>query len=312
MQPQSNYMKKIFGTALVLSLAASTSFGQGFYFRGGLGYAFAQAGSSTDGTGQPYNGTQNNTNSLTTYNLKGASFSAGVQGNLGVGYLFSDHVGVQLDAGFGLSTKKYTYNANNVTVNGVLSNVSIVQQAKTPVVMMPSLVIQSGGDKINLYSRLGIALPLNTKITEDQIITNAPGTGATEVDDFTFKVKNYFSLGFSAAAGLQYKVNDKVSIWGEVSILSLSAYIKEADLTAVTANGQSVSLTQVSGNQTIKYSKTANVDSTYSTQPSYSQPFSNVGINVGISFNLGGGSNHSHGRKTDNGDIDNSKPFRRR
>ena len=304
-------MKKILGTALVLSLVATTGFAQGFYIRAGLGYAVPQAGSTTDGTGQPYNGTQNNTTYLNTYSLKGASFSAGLQGTLGLGYMFSDHVGVQLDAGIGLSAKKYTYTDNDVTVGGVLSDASIVQQAKTPVIMMPSLVIQSGG-KINLYSRLGLAIPLNTKITQDQIISNAPGTGATEVDDFTFKIKNYFSLGFSAAAGVQYKLKDNMSIWGEVSILSLSAYIKEADLTTVTSNGQGVSLSQVTGNQTIKYSKTASVDSTYATQPSYSQPFSNVGIHVGVTFNLGGGSSHSHGRGNDNGDIDNTKPFRRR
>jgi hypothetical protein len=37
-----------------------------------------------------------------------------------------------------------------------------------------------------------------------------------------------------------------------------------------------------------------------------------VGINVGIKFNLGGGGHHSSGRRNDNSDIDNSKPFRRR
>ena len=156
-----------------------------------------------------------------------------------------------------------------------------------------------------------MALPLSTKIVQDQILTNLPGNGAVEVDDFTLNIKNSFSLGFSAAAGVQYKLSEKLSLWGEISMLSMSVYIKEADLTAVTANGQSVALSQVSGAQVVKYSKNAIVDSNGAQQPTYSQPFSNVGIQVGIKFTLG--EKRQHVSRRDNEDIDDTKkPFRRR
>ena len=303
-------MKKIYCLIVLLAAAMCNAKAQ-FYVRAGLGFAMPQAGQTMDGTGQGYNGSQTYTTYTQVYNVKPTSFSTGVHGVLGVGYMFSDHVGVQLDGDAGLSTKKYTFSIDNVSVGGVPSNVDIVQRAKGPFVVIPSLVLQTGGEKINLYTRVGVALPLSTKIVQDQILTNLPGNGAVEVDDFTLNIKNSFSLGFSAAAGVQYKLSEKLSLWGEISMLSMSVYIKEADLTAVTANGQSVALSQVSGAQVVKYSKNAIVDSNGAQQPTYSQPFSNVGIQVGIKFTLG--EKRQHVSRRDNEDIDDTKkPFRRR
>ncbi len=272
---------------VLLSIISVNSFGQGFYFRAGLGYAFAQAGQTIDGTGQPYNGTLNNATQATS--IKSASFSAGLQGQLGFGYMVSEHVGVQLDANAGLSNKKYTLNVSNVTLgSGVPGSVSFVQHANSPLMLMPSIVVQSGGAPWNIYTRFGVAIPLNTQITYDEIQTNDPNTGALTVDDFTFKIKNSFSLGFAGAAGVQYKVNDRVSIFGELSLLSMSVYIKQKQMTKFTENGQSYPLSMVGGSpQTVNYSKNTTVDSAGANQAAYSQPFSNVGFNVGITITMG-------------------------
>src|SRR4051812_46279031 len=94
---KKDIMKKILttGLAVAFSVIVSDSFAQGFYFRGGLGYGFAQAGQTIDGTGQPYNGSLNN--STNAASLKSASFGAGVQGQVGFGYMVNEHIGVQLD-----------------------------------------------------------------------------------------------------------------------------------------------------------------------------------------------------------------------
>jgi Outer membrane protein beta-barrel domain len=296
-------MKKFLTSSLVIILSATAthSHAQGFYFRGGLGYGFAQASQTIDGTGQPYSGTLNNSTNATS--IKSASFGAGFQGQLGFGYLLNEHVGIQLDANVGLSNKKYTLNVSHVNLgSGVPGSVSIVQQAHTPIMLMPCLVVQSGGEKWNIYSRFGVALPLNTEITTDEIQTNDPNTGALTVDDFTSKMKSSFSLGFTAAAGVQYKFNDRVSMFGELSLLSLSVYTKQSKLTAVTENGQNVPLSYVSGNQVVNYSRNVTVDSTGANQAAYSQPFSNVGFNVGITIKVGS-KHHS-----DAGDKPSSRP----
>ncbi len=169
-------------------------------------------------------------------------------------------------------------------------SVQFSRQKRLSFIVTPSLVLQTSGDKLKAYTRLGIALPLNTKITEDQILSNAPGTGTLQVDDFTWQIKNSFSLGFTAAAGVKYKISDNISVWGEVSLLSMSVYIKQQDLTnwVETAQGsaQSVPFSYYGGPTTIKFSKTATVDSNQASFPTYAQPFSNVGINVGVTFTL--------------------------
>ncbi len=222
-------MKKISCLVLALSAVVYTASAQ-FYINAGLGYAMPQAGQTFDGTGQGYNGSQTYTTYTQIYNVKPVSFTTGVHGILGIGYMFSDHVGVQLDGDAGLSMKKYTFAIDNVQVSGVASNVEIETRAKGPFIVIPSLVLQTGGDKLNLYTRVGPALPLSTKITQDQVLSNLPGTGAVEVDDFTFNIKNSFSLGLSAAAGIQYKLSDKMSLWGEISMLSMSVISKKQTL----------------------------------------------------------------------------------
>ena len=209
----------------------------------------------------------------------------------------------------GLATKKYTF--TQADAGGTGNSNSFVEQAKSPFMLIPAIVVQSGGDPWNIYARLGLVIPVSTKITQDEVDTYpATSTAALEVDDFTAKIKNSFSLGYAAAAGVSYKLNDKVSIWAEVSLLSLSAYVKEADLTAISVNGQNYPLSGYTGTTTIKYGKNVAADSVL--QPTYSQPFSNVGINVGICFRLGENKHPSHrGRKNDNDLIDNSKPYRR-
>ncbi len=302
-------MKKIICLAFAFSALAYSASAQ-FYISGGLGYAFPQAGQTVDGTGQPYNGTSNNGANTETFNIKGASFSAGLQGAIGIGYMFSEHVGVQLDMNVGLSTKKYTFSQDSVEIGGVLNNYSVVQQAKSPVFLIPSLVLQTGDEnKVNLYSRFGIVLPMKTTITQDQVEVNLPGTGTPEALDFTVQIKNSFALGFSAAVGVKYKVSDRLSIFGEASLLSMSVYVKEADLTSFSYNGQNQSLSYVSGPQTIKYSKNTAVDS--ADQVTYAQPFSNIGIKVGVTYNLSEKRRSKHSRHSDV-EVGDDKPFRRR
>jgi len=284
-----------------------------FYFKAGLGYAIPQSGQTMDGTATPYNGTMTiNSNALTqTYSIKSASFSAGAHGFLGIGYLISNHAGIELHGDFGLSTKKYTFTINNVMLNGVESNVNIEQKAKGLFILSPSLVLQTGGESVNLYTRIGVALPINSKINANQIQSNLPGTGAPSVYNFGLQVTNSFSPGFSAAAGVRYKLSDKISIWGELSVLSLNLYIKESALKSFTYNGRSQNLSYVTSPHVVKYSKNVIVDSNQASLPTYTQPFSNAGLNVGISFNLSEKKRKKAHLSSDEA-VEEKKPFKRR
>jgi opacity protein-like surface antigen len=303
-------MKKVV-SSLAIVLAGITASAQGFYLRLGMGYDLPQAGQTMDGTATPYNGSRNATTYVTTYNIKVASFASGMWGSLAGGYMFNDNVGAELAANIGMNMKKYTFtDENSPYAAGAVENLE--QQANTPILLMPSLVLQTNSESaLNIYGRLGIAIPLNTKITEDEVFVFSYA-GQPVVDDYTSQISNSFSLGYNAALGVKYKVSDKVSVWGEVSMLSMSLFIKQMKLTSVSENGYSIPLDSVSGPHTVKFSRTATVDTSATTQAAYSQPFSNIGFHFGVIFNFGDNSRHSHGRRSDDEDIDHSKPFRRR
>jgi hypothetical protein len=296
-------MKNILLLTAGLMIANSTN--AQFYFRAGAGYAIPQAGQTLDGTAAPYSGTRNTTTFAASYVIKNASFSSGITGVLGLGYMFSDHIGVELSAPVGIVNTKYTFTDNNVSYGGYAATESDESKANTPILLVPSLILQTGGSSsLNAYSRLGAALPLNTQINYDQVIY-LPGPAITI--DVASKVKSSFSIGFCASAGLQYKASDRMTVWGELSFLSMSLFIKEVSLKSVTENGFSVPLDSVSGPHTIKYSKNVVVDTNYAQFPTYSQPFSNVGVNVGISFRL------SDGKRSRNSEmITDDKYFKRR
>jgi hypothetical protein len=291
-----------------LGLLAFGAHAQQFFIKGGLGYSAPQAGQSLDGTGTPYNGSAtNNATGGITYNYKsGASFSAGFSGTFGGGYMFNDHVGLELDVIAGLAPHHYTGNINNQLLDSVAYNISSEQYAKTFWLIAPQIVLQTGGSIWNLYGRGGVVLPLSVHLMQNVSFTNLPGNGAVETQEQTYDNTTSFSLGLTAAIGVQYNLTDNVCLWGELSMLSMSMNLKQGTLTSETYAGQSVPLS----GQNTSYSYSRNYNSALAqnsnTNPSYSIPFSNIGIHAGIMYKFDKSSNHtnnharpSHGRVTE-------------
>lgn len=281
--------KAVVFAGTLLAMAYNTN-AQGLFYRFGLGYAIPQAGQTMDGTATPLNGSMTNTTSGTTnytaYDIKKASFSSGLHGTVAVGYLFNEHVGIDVSLSGLFGAQKYSFFDYNVAINGVASNVEITQSASC-ILATPSLYMQTNG-KINLYSRVGIALPLKTRVYQDQIFTNLPGTGAIQAEDYYWEIKNKFGLGFNAAAGITFRVNRRLSLWTEASFLSLAVFTKEAELKEVYVNGQGGYLQYVSQDQR-KVTYGTNFTATtndYFHQPTYSQPFGNMTFSVGVYYGL--------------------------
>lgn len=284
---------------------AVTCTAQGFYFKAGLGYAMPQATQSMDGTATPTSGTRtftgSGTNTTAAYSIDKASFSTGLQGLVSVGYMFNKNVGIDLGLSLNVTTTTYNFTDYNVPSGSSLYDIQIIQKARSPKMLMPAVVMQTGGDMLNLYTRVGLALPLSTQIDQHQIFTNQPGNGAVSTQDFLWVNSNSFSLGFTAAAGVQYRLNNKVKIWGEASFLSLAMYIKEANLTDVTVDGATGYLTQIPVDERkVTFSKdfTAATNDYYH-QPAFSQPFSNITIAAGVAFDLDHNSRSNEKGKND-------------
>ena len=281
--------------------ASGTLLAQGFYSRVGLGYAFPQAAQTMDGTATPFSGTSNNTTidsiQYTSYKVSRVSFMQGLHATLAGGYMFNKNVGIDLAMTIGMSMSQTIYNDDSVTISNAPANVQVVQKAQSPIMIMPSLVLQTGGEKTNIYTRVGIVLPLRTAMQYDQIFTFLPAVsgGTSEVDDYAYTLKNSFSLGMTAAVGAQFSFSNTVRFYVEANFMSLSVFAKQAVLNSVTVDGSSVDqsgnpyINQIPVDQrNIAFSKNFNAAAGDPNHlPTYSLPFSNVGIHLGMMFLLG-------------------------
>ena len=271
------------------------------YVRAGGTYAFPQAGQMTMESGQFMNGnlkgvtTMNGTASSTTYNwdLKKASLGAGVSGVVAGGYMFNKNLGIEVAASIGISPKKYEFVETDVYPS---QGIQITDQMKTKVyqkgavLVMPSVVIQSGGNKLNVYSRIGLAIPGAGK-TMVEMESYGFITQASVLTSWAYEVKNRFALGLQGALGAQYSLSSKIRLYVEANGVSLSANAKTGTMTHFTQNGTNYLEDVNVSDREIRYELSGTTTSTVdnnqpSTMPSFTSTFNNIGVGAGLVFQL--------------------------
>lgn len=184
--------------------------------------------------------------------LQGTS-GAGATATFGIGYMFSKHIGIELQANYLKTTEV------------------LLAQTQTPdyqafhktdgwrVSASPLLVLSTGGEKVSLYNKTGLIVPLtgvinSTVSIQDQRGALAPlflplfdlselgvptellaafladGTiktnAAVDIEAETFGA---FSVGFSSTMGLNYQISKNLGVYVEGNLISLS--IKAAETT---------------------------------------------------------------------------------
>lgn len=284
-------MKNFLTLVLSLLLLTGTVKAQKIYFRGGVGYALPQGGQIYGFGGYPlsgkYSANYTGNDPVETFDVKKSSFSAGVHGVVAAGMLLTKHIGVELGADIGLATKKMTLEVLQVDP-GSSSKQTITQQSKLPIFVMPALVIQSGG-KINVYARGAVVIPVKSKISSDISATETYATGGgsvTEVTNVSITHTASMTPGFGGAMGVKIKPAKHIAVWGEVNMTSLTLHFKESELTKYYIDGEDVLPYLTPEQKTIKYKLKGTSTGTTNVQMSESIPYSNIGVNVGISFEL--------------------------
>lgn len=255
-----------------------------YYLRAGLGYGFTSSGDMYGLFGIPYDGTatyKNKGASLSSFTYNKASFGRGINISIAGGYMFSKHVGFEVGLIKRISSPTYTFNAIGWSLGSSgTGNSKITTVAKSSLFLIPALLMETGTDPVNLYSRIGIVMPLNTKLkTEEADSYDSLGI----VTDYTTEVTSYFSLGYTAAIGFSYKIDNRFSIWAELSQFSLTVYAQNEELKSYTQNGQNIPLSQFY-NTTVHFSSSNNGYS--NDKATHAIPFSNTGINIGLKMNL--------------------------
>lgn len=270
------------------------------YFRGGLGYAVPSAGAaqgpvfSFSGNGTfpmngGFSGTYLPTNNMESFNLDKYSYSAGLHGVFGIGVMLNDYIGAEVSADIGLSTSKMETSLFFEEPQ-VRTFLDVEQQADLPVMITPSIVLQTGG-KTKLYARGGVVLPVASSVIQqinyrEERYNPADSSYVNRTVNLTDEIKMRFSPGFSGAMGAKFRLGPQTILWAEAGITSMSLYYKESEITSFTQNGQSV-LNQLSPSQRItSYEFDATTNGNSNVMPTIQTPFSNFNISIGVIVGL--------------------------
>jgi len=274
------------------------------YVRAGGTYAFPHAGQTSIDQTQFLQGKFQTTETPTSgpdpiytysWDLKKASFGGGITAGIAGGYMFTNHLGVEVAASIGLSQKKYNFNdaltyqsPGTGTIN---DHVKGTFYQKTPVLIMPSVILQTGGRKINVYSRIGIALPVAGKFIMDYE-RYAFATAGSILYSWSYETKTRFALGLQGALGAQVRIANKISFYVEANGVSLNAYAKSRTMTKYSEDGVDYMYLLTPYEKEVQYDFTGtgtspNPSTTVPKQAAtFSIAYSNIGIGAGLAFDL--------------------------
>lgn len=133
--------------------------------------------------------------------------------SLGVGYQFNKYLATNIDLEylFSSSSNYISFNNGNVTTERKVKSKSF--QIK------PTFIMTMGYNKINPYLKFG-AIISKSSFTEN--MTDNIKTGPPNKIETIYLFDGGLSFGLTSSLGLNYSINNKIQIFGEVGYNSLS------------------------------------------------------------------------------------------
>lgn len=266
---------KLFAFLFALSFTA-TAYGQGAYVRLGAGYHFG-AFQTNMGTSSTTTGTGTTSESI-NYSLGG-----GIPISLGIGMDFTDNLALDLGFDYWLGSKVETGNSTNSTLTPTYNQTTETYTRQMR--LTPSIKISTGNEGLDLYSRVGVVLPIGGTTYSDVTIDYT-----TQIEG-TYENKGKFGLGYTGALGLNLGLSDNLSFYGEVAGISLGITGESQELTKYDVDGNDgLAALPTSSKETTYVDELTPTSNTDPTQPAEviatSSSFGSWGINVGIKFNF--------------------------
>lgn len=225
----------------MVALAINDMNAQGAYVSLRAGYA-VDATSEVQGTEFK----QNADGTFTMDNVYGTT-GGGANIGLGLGYMISEHFGVELGVGYFMSAKDEQSSSELIPVNitdpipvsGNIESSTTETTYSRQLRIAPALVVSGGSEGLKPYARFGIVLPVTGTTTReirnnqelDQTLAGFLGLagygelkGSVKADA---EVKGAFSVGFQSAIGVNYAISDAddgmgLSVFGELEYTGLT------------------------------------------------------------------------------------------
>lgn len=269
---KNDFFKKL---TLVFAICFFTSslFAQGAYVNINAGYGLGMGSFSSS------NRTQTTTS--TTYENVKISFGKGLDLGASFGYMFNKNIGAELGLSYLIGSKT---TITDKSTNGTTEDNYSAKMFR----INPSLIIAAGFDKINPYAKLGLIVGSGSLMIETNDISTNGDKDLSET-----KFNGGFAIGLNAGVGVLYSLSEKMSLFGEINMVSLSYAPTKSEMTKGTFNGVDyLSQLDVRDKQT-EYtdSYTRNnstpIDVTKPSQDTkQNMPFGSVGLKIGLRINF--------------------------
>lgn len=289
-----NLRVAIFSVALATALCTN---GQGIYIEGGFGYGFPVS-SNTD---MLYNYTStstfnqdmgefsfSNNEEIVSLNLgKGFNFAAAF------GYMFNDFIGAELQVSYlagGKTTAEEVYR-DNVIQGGMTTSTTETYRSTYSSSMWritPSLVVQGNMGKINPYAKLGLLLGFGCVVLQQDAVI--PGSNLA----FEANLNGGIAFGANSRLGFLYSTGGSFSYFVEAQIIAMNYCPTKGEVVKYNVNGDNSLDDLTTSDKEVEFVESVSSSSGDvfdPDKPSQSLkmafPFSSVGVNFGVRFNLG-------------------------
>lgn len=279
-------MKNIKYKVVILFLLCISTFAQkkgkqlpsqenSFYVALQTGYQFAT------GNTQTFNGYNNSTietsNTNATYKTNILSLGKGINFGLNLGYNFNQHVAFELGVGY---LKGATTTFKDTDFDG--DYIEYGYQSKF-VQIKPTIVLSGGFSKINPYVKFGLQVNSGSF---DRIATRKTGSNILNIIQ-TFS--GGLSIGFSGGLGVNYTLNDKISLFGEFSFLTMKYNPEKAVLTKSDNNGVDQLPTITTSQKEISFVDSFDTSAVLNPneptkQNKLSYPLNSYGFSIGVKY----------------------------
>jgi opacity protein-like surface antigen len=264
-------IQKLGFTALITASVSAASFAQMY---GGLhlGYTVPTANSVL---GTTTVATTTSTVTENVYGTNGTGFNAG----LNFGYMFSEHFGLDLAASYIANSPVVSSKAESPLGKATFTTTG------SQIRVTPSLIVSAGGEGISPYARLGAVLPVG-----GESLTTIETTAGANTSKTQYKSTGAFSLGFNSAIGVNIPFGEKMSIFGELNLTTLSIKGATRSLVLSETNGTAADLSKLKTSQKevvfvdkTDSSTTQNVDEAVKVLATTSN-YNSLGLMVGLRY----------------------------
>lgn len=207
---------KLFTLALCLLGAANALNAQGFYIQPGVSY-LAPATNEVLGPKNVLTSGAESSGSIV------GSYGSGIGLDLTLGYMLSRNFGFELGSSYVLGKETMI----EEFVNGESYDRSYATNKR--LTLSPGIVVDAGNETLSPFARFGVLIPVAGQ-TDGRRVSNDPALISAlipslfpDATDFeaTSIAKGQFSVGFNAAFGLRYQVNNMISVFGSVGYTGL-------------------------------------------------------------------------------------------